>query len=184
MKKSIIRNFVIGAAMAAGILATSSAALAASQYVQSDMNFRNGASTTAAQIGSVPAGAQVEVLGSQNGWDLIQYNGMTGYIHGGNLGDSYVVKPSASAVRDYYDYSFTETANQIANSGNGIRTVYVTDGYLALRSAPTYDDSNVIGQLYTGDTVELISTYNTGSYVEVFAPKFGTYGYVNAAFIA
>ena len=60
----------------------------------------------------------------------------------------------------------------------------MTDGYLALRSAPTYDDSNVIGQLYTGDTVELISTYNTGSYVEVFAPKFGAYGYVNAAFIA
>ena len=68
MKKSI-RNLIIGAAMTAGIFAASSAALAATQFVQTDMNFRSGASATATLIGSVPAGAQVEVLDMQNGWN-------------------------------------------------------------------------------------------------------------------
>ena len=95
MKKSI-RNFVLGAVMAASIFAASTAAMAGSmQYVQNTMNFRSGASTTAATIGSVPAGAQVEVLGSENGWNLIRFNGVTGYIHGGNVADTYTVKQAA-----------------------------------------------------------------------------------------
>ena len=81
MKKSI-RNLVIGAAMAITALGASTAAFAG-QYVQNDMNFRSGASTSAAAIGSVPAGAQVELIRSENGWDLVSYNGRTGYIHGG-----------------------------------------------------------------------------------------------------
>ena len=90
MKKTL-RNLVIGAVVTAGIFATSTAALAAgTQFVQNDMNFRNGPSTAATIIGSVPAGAQVEVIDLQNGWNLVRYNGRTGYIHGGNLGDSYV----------------------------------------------------------------------------------------------
>ena len=76
MKKTL-RNLVIGSVMAATVLTVSSAAFAG-QFVQTDMNFRNGAGTTAAIIGSVPAGAEVEVLGSTNGWDLIRYNGKTG----------------------------------------------------------------------------------------------------------
>ena len=152
------------------------------------MNFRKGPSTTATIIGSVPEGAKVDVIESRNGWDLVTYNGVTGYIHGGNVADSYSApakkNTSENTVKNYFDYGFAQAANNLPESGDGCHTVKVSDGYLALRSAPTYDDSNVIGQLYTGDTVELISTYNTGSYVEVFAPKFGAYGYVNAAFIA
>ena len=41
------------------------------------MNFRSGASKTSASIGSVPAGAEVDVLGSVNDWDLVRYNGQT-----------------------------------------------------------------------------------------------------------
>ena len=180
MKKSI-RNLVIGAVMACGVFTASSAALAGTQYVQTNMNFRNGTSTSAPLIGSVPAGAQVEVLGQSNGWDLIRYNGQTGYICGGNLGNSYGGSGNTS-VSNYFDTNFVQTAHEIANSGNGIRTVSV-NGYLALRNAPCYDAANEIGKLHTGDTVELVSTYNTGSYVEVFAPKLGCYGYVNAGFI-
>ena len=86
MRKSI-KNFVIGAVMAATALTASTAAFAG-QFVQTDMNFRSGASKTTTCIGSVPKGAEVEVLGSTNGWDLVRYNGQTGYIHGGNLGSS------------------------------------------------------------------------------------------------
>ena len=86
MKKSI-RNLILGAAMAIGVFAASLSAFAG-QFVQNDMNFRSGASTSSTIIGSVPAGAQVEVLGQSNGFDLVSYNGVTGYIHSGNLGSS------------------------------------------------------------------------------------------------
>ena len=95
MKKSL-RNLMIGAVMTAGIFAASASALAATQFVQEDMNFRNGASITSTVIGSVPGGAEVEVLGQVNGWDLIRYNGRVGYIHGGNMADTYVVKQDTS----------------------------------------------------------------------------------------
>ena len=72
MKKSI-RNLVIGAVMAFGVVGASSAALANTQYVQTGMNFRMGPSTTASVIGSVPEGAQVDLLDTQNGWNLINY---------------------------------------------------------------------------------------------------------------
>ena len=58
MKKSL-RNLMIGAVMTAGIFAASASALAATQFVQEDMNFRNGASITSTVIGSVPGGAEV-----------------------------------------------------------------------------------------------------------------------------
>ena len=96
MMKSM-KALVIGAAMTISVFAASISAMAAAQFVQNDMNFRNGASITSTIIGSVPAGAQVEVLNLQNGWNLIRYNGTVGYIHGGNLADSYTAKKAAPA---------------------------------------------------------------------------------------
>ena len=200
MKKTL-RNLVIGAVVTAGIFATSTAALAAgTQFVQNDMNFRNGPSTAATIIGSVPAGAQVEVIDLQNGWNLVRYNGRTGYIHGGNLGDSYVVrkaapaaqnnqaaKPAAAAqaqanaTRQYFDNNWSNTAQNMQNS-QAVKIVSVASGYLALRTVPSYDASNEIGQLYNGDTVQVIGAAS-GSYVQVFSPKYGAYGWVNAGFL-
>jgi uncharacterized protein YgiM (DUF1202 family) len=203
MKKTL-RNLVIGAVVTAGIFATSTAALAAgTQFVQNDMNFRNGPSTASTIIGSVPAGAQVEVIDLQNGWNLVRYNGRTGYIHGGNLGDSYVVKKApaantqtsqaakpaatqntqaqAQATKQYFDNNFAGSAQQMQNS-QAIKTVSVASGYLALRNAPSYDASNEFGKLYSGDVVQLVGAAS-GSYVQVYSMKFGTYGWVNAGFL-
>ena len=139
MKKTL-RNLVIGAAMAIGVFAASSSAFAYTQYTQTDMNFRKGPSTTATIIGSVPEGAKVDVIESRNGWDLVTYNGVTGYIHGGNVADSY--------------------------------------------SAPAYEASNEIGRLYTGDLVQRTSSRTSGSYIEVYSPKYNAYGWVNAGFLS
>lgn len=62
------------------------------------------------------------------------------------------------------------------------RTVSVSKGYLALRTAPAYDDSNEIGELYTGDVVELTGSYS-GNYAYVYSYKYDTYGYVNCNYI-
>ena len=201
MKKTL-RNLVIGAVVTAGIFATSTAALAAgTQFVQNDMNFRNGPSTAATIIGSVPAGVQVEVIDLQNGWNLVRYNGRTGYNHGGNLGDSYVVKKApaantqnsqaakpaatqntqAQATKQYFDNNFAGSAQQMQNS-QAIKTVSVASGYLALRNAPSYDASNEFGKLYNGDTVQVVGAAS-GSYVQVYSAKYGAYGWVNAGFL-
>ena len=205
MKKTL-RNLVIGAVVTAGIFATSTAALAAgTQFVQNDMNFRNGPSTAATIIGSVPAGAQVEVIDLQNGWNLVRYNGRTGYIHGGNLGDSYVVKKApaantqssqakpaatqntqtaaaqAQATKQYFDNNFAGSAQQMQNS-QAIKTVSVASGYLALRNAPSYDASNEFGKLYSGDVVQVVGAAS-GSYVQVYSMKYNAYGWVNAGFL-
>ena len=200
MKKTL-RNLVIGAVVTAGIFATSTAALAAgTQFVQTDMNFRNGPSTASTIIGSVPAGAQVEVIDLQNGWNLVRYNGRTGYIHGGNLGDSYVVKkapaantqtsqaakPAATqntqaATKQYFDNNFAGSAQQMQNS-QAIKTVSVASGYLALRNAPSYDASNEFGKLYSGDVVQVVGAAS-GSYVQVYSMKYNAYGWVNAGFL-
>ena len=63
-------------------------------------------------------------------------------------------------------------------------------GYLAMRSAPTYDFGNEIrgAELYNGDVVFIRGAYTQGydgrTYVTVFAPKNGVTGYVNASFLA
>ena len=182
MKKSI-RNLMIGAVMAAGVFAASSAALASTQYVQTDMNFRSGASSSATQIGSVPAGAQVDYLNSVNGWDLVTYNGVTGYIHGGNLANSYTAQPAYSTTQAYFDNNWSGTAANMNTQTGAWKTVKVDSGYLALRRDVSYDQSNEIGQLYTGDQVEIQGSGNAGSYVFVYSPKYGCCGWVNAGFL-
>lgn len=62
------------------------------------------------------------------------------------------------------------------------RTVSVSKGYLALRSAKAYDSSNEIGELYTGDTVQLIDT-SDATYWYVYSPKLGKNGFVNKDYL-
>ena len=62
------------------------------------------------------------------------------------------------------------------------RTVSVATGYLALRSAKAYDSSNEIGQLYSGDTVQLVDTTDA-QYWYVYSQKLCKYGYVNKDYL-
>jgi uncharacterized protein YgiM (DUF1202 family) len=198
MMKSM-KALVIGAAMTISVFAASITTMAATQFVQNDMNFRSGASTTSTIIGSVPAGAQVEVLDLQNGWNLVRYNGTVGYIHGGNLADSYTAKKAApsssttpastpaanttSSTQNYFDTNWSQTARNMSNNCIGeTKTVVVTDGYLALRSAPSYDAANEFGKLYTGDTDRIQGDFS-GSYALVYSTKYDAVGWVNAGFL-
>lgn len=76
-------------------------------------------------------------------------------------------------------------------NANGYRTVCrLETGYLAMRTAPTYDYANEIrgAELYNGDQVILLGTPVIGSdgrtYVFVQACKNSVQGYVNAAYLA
>ena len=62
-------------------------------------------------------------------------------------------------------------------------TVSVASGYLALRTAPAYDDRNEIGELYSGDTVQVIDTTSNSTYWWVYSSKYGREGYVNKNYL-
>lgn len=63
------------------------------------------------------------------------------------------------------------------------RTVHVSSGYLALRTMKAYDTSNEIGQLYTGDTVQLLETSDP-QYWYVYSPKYDLNGFVNKDYLS
>ena len=62
------------------------------------------------------------------------------------------------------------------------KTVRVSSGYLALRTAKAYDSSNEIGELYTGDTVTVLDSSDS-TYWYVYSPKYCRYGYVNQEYL-
>ena len=87
----------------------------------------------------------------------------------------------ADATRQYFDNNWSYAAVKMQNS-NAIKTVSVESGYLALRSAPSYDAANEMGRLNNGDLVQVTGSAN-GSYVQVYCAKYGAYGWVNAGFL-
>ncbi len=64
-----------------------------------------------------------------------------------------------------------------------VMTVEVSEGYLALRSAPSEDPACEIGQLHSGETVEVYSS-GDDPFAYVYVPALGLYGYVNKAFLS
>ena len=60
--------------------------------------------------------------------------------------------------------------------------VKVTDGYLALRSEKAFDKGNEIGQLNTGDTVQVKDTSND-QYWYVYVPQLDKTGYVDRNYL-
>ena len=51
----------------------------------SNLNLRGGPSTTAPVLQKVPDHASVEVLGESDGWYVIRYDGLVGYVLGNHL---------------------------------------------------------------------------------------------------
>jgi len=69
-----------------------------------------------------------------------------------------------------------------ASTGGSNYTVSVTKGYLALRTAKAYDSRNEIGELYSGDTVQVQDTSDS-TYWYVYSPKLNKSGYVNRNYL-
>ena len=119
------------------------------------------------EIGELYTGDTVTVSDSSDS----QY----GYVYSPKLGKSGYVN------KDYLYYNGSGTSTQ-STSGD-TRTVIVSKGYLALRSAKAYDSSNEIGELYTGDTVT-VSDSSDPQYWYVYSPKLNKYGYVNKDYLS
>ena len=64
------------------------------------------------------------------------------------------------------------------------QTLYssVSGGFLALRSAPAYDDSNIIAEIYENGTALYMTGAYSGNYGYCYVPAFGAYGWVDVRF--
>ena len=89
------------------------------------------------------------------------------------------------------DMEVENVAGGAGYNTDGYRTVCrLEKGYLAIRTAPTYDYANEIrgAELYNGDQVILLGAPVAGAdgrtYVFVQAVKNGVQGYVNAGYLA
>ena len=113
----------------------------------------------------------VEFINNNNStyWYVYSYkSGSYGYVD-----SRYLIRESSS------DHNYT-TDNSYSSYPK--KTVRVNPGYLALRTAKAYDDSNIIGKLNTGDTVDVIDSSDSG-YWWVYSPKLGMNGYVNKDYL-
>ncbi len=61
--------------------------------------------------------------------------------------------------------------------------VEVRSGYLALRDEPARDESNEIGELYTGEIVYLKGLASSDRYWYVYSKKLGEYGWVDKNYL-
>jgi len=157
MKKNRVRLFLTAlvVSMLLGLSIGAMESQAATYYtVTATMNFRKIPNGTI--MSTVPEGATVLFLREVDNWDQVTYNGVTGWIYGGYL---------ASPVS--YDFTYV---------------VKVDSGYLALRTAKAYKYENEIGELHTGDTVQVWDNSDS-TYWYVFSEDLNKAGYVNKNYL-
>ena len=123
------------------------------------------------EIARLYTGDVVEVISATGRYWFVYAPGPSLY---GFADSRYLYADTVSAARDTYA-SYP--------SANTPTTVIVQSGFLALRSEPVFRDSNIIGKMYTGDTVEVINTYDD-IYWYVYCPKLGRYGYTDSRYLA
>lgn len=111
--------------------------------------------------------------------DVVDYSGTYWYVYSPKYGCNGYVDSRYLVVDSTSGYSYT-TGNSY--SSYPVKTVKVEKNYLALRTAKAYDSSNEIGQLYTGDTVNVID-FGDGTYWWVYSSKLGMTGYVNRNYL-
>lgn len=94
---------------------------------------------------------------------------------------------SYKPVEDYIDKTVNKMFGGVTYESTDVLSgdpykVSVSQGYLALRSKPEYDDANEKGKLYTGDGI-FVKDYSNPQYWYVYAPRCQDYGYVNKDYI-
>ena len=117
---------------------------AQAETVLRSMNVRSQPSATSSLIGSVPKGAQVTVLSSQNGWDYVSYNGANGWIHGGNISSQSAAQTAAPAA-----------GNAAGISGQTVKVLYGMN----FRANPGMD-GRIIGGVPAGTKVQYLGSSN------------------------
>lgn len=137
------------------------------------------------EIQTLNTGTSVTVLAKTSGdyWFVNLNNSKTyGYV---KCMDLTTTKPTSSKAATSTASKNTQLYTGYSNSVPANYSLYyakVNTGYLAIRSAKSFDSSNELGKMYTGDSVYVVDT-STGSYWYCYSPVLGIYGYINSDYL-
>lgn len=135
----------------------------------SGVRYRTGPSTSDSILGTLSTGNEVRIIGINNGWYKIVYNGTTGYMRSDYID---VVAASSSGSES--------TSSPSGPSENEInKTGTVTADYVRFRTGPSLD-SAIIRTLNTGTEVNVLA--ETGDWYKIVYS--GTTGYMSSAYIS
>ena len=180
----------IAIAFAAATMTIAGASMMASanetKYVANDIgvNVRQAATAESQRLGGLYKGDAVDVINVNNGWAKINYNGRTAYVINDAL--SYTKPYVPSGVNSTYTWiketnssnsSRIRAARGYMSHDNNTFTAKVPSGYLALRYSAVTDPSNEIGQIHSGQMVQVLQFGTQFDYV--YVPALDAYGYVN-----
>lgn len=161
MRKKNLRTFLLAALLCA--LLPVSAAFADSATVNgSDVNLRSGPGTGYDIIDCLPKGAEVEVIDCSNSaWYAIRYDGQEGFMSSRYLT---LAEPEQPAEQP-----------QSAEGSVG----YVNAMYVNFRSAPSTENSAVLGQYSKNKSIQVFSISGDWAYISID----GQNGYMFASYV-
>ncbi|MDS0526633.1 SH3 domain-containing protein [Clostridium sp. SHJSY1] len=127
------------------------------QDPSSSVNVRSGASTDTSVIGSLTHGAQVQILGTENNWYKISYNGGVGYVR-----NDFVVAGGSTGSASGTGTIKLQDPSSSVNVRNGAST-----------------STSVIGSLTNGAVVQILGTESNWYKISYN----GSVGYVRNDFV-
>ena len=175
MIKKTICALTLAAVCAAGSIAMASTASASGHNVQ-DVYVSDSDSLVLYEQASYDSPVAF-FAADGDGYELHVMEYMNGF------GYCYVPFFEVNGWVDLSDTSYVDTTDfsEIYDNDEFVETLHssVATGYLALRTAPAYDDSNVIAKIYQNGTELLMTGRYDGSYGYCYVPAFDMYGWVN-----
>lgn len=150
------------------------------------------------EIQKLNKNSEIEILAKTSGdcWFIYSVSDKTyGYVNSMDISTSKIQENSSQAQSKAASSAPVASAPTTSSRNNGYYTgagstpssyttyyAKVNTGYLAIRTAKVFDDSNIIGKMYTGDKVYVIDT-TTGTYWYCYSPNNGVYGWVNSDYL-
>ena len=162
---------------------------------QTSIYSTNGEKPT--EIEKLKKNSPIYIVSKNSGdyWYVYDKTGKTfGYVKSMDISTSKTQDTTSTASKAQTQNSTAQAQPQTQSTGSyytgtgstpsNYSTYYakVNTGYLAIRTAKAYDDSNIIGQMYTGYKVYVIDK-STGTYWYCYSPDNGVYGYVNSNYL-
>ena len=163
---NVAQKLVLGAIVLLAVLLLAPARA----YAHDDSQYTVNVDTGYLALRTAPAYDDSNIIGQLNNGDVVTVEEKTSgdfwWVYSPKLDKSgYVNKNNLISAYSFGDY-----------------TVKVDKGYLALRTAPSYDDNNIVGELHNGDVVT-VETKRGGRYWWVYSPQLNREGYVDADYL-
>lgn len=138
----------------------------------SDVRYRTGPSTSDSIIGTIDEAEQVDIIGINNGWYKLVYDGNTGYMRSDYI-DIISSDGTSSAPETEETEDTTSSETDVNRSGS------VTGDYVRFRTGPSLTAS-IICLLNKGTSVDVLSEID-GWYKIVYS---GSTGYMSSDYIS